>query len=135
MTNEELRQLAAIGVRERVQTIQAELSMYHEEWPELFQSATAPPLLKVSTNGHGPAPSKRASSWTPARRAAQAQRMKDRAKAKVDAFFAVPKPRRLSAATRRKLALAMKRRHASGQIARAKKRAAKERANGESATK
>lgn len=127
MTNEELRQLAAIGVRERVQTIQAELSMYHEEWPELFASATAPHLLKVSTNGHGPAP---------ARRAAQAQRMKERAKAKqdiADVVKAAIRPRRLSAATRRKLALAMKQRHASGQIARAKKRAAKERAtHGES---
>ena len=57
MTNQELRTLATVGVRERIATMQAELAVYHEEWPELF--LTVPHLLKTNGhngNGHQPAP-------------------------------------------------------------------------------
>jgi hypothetical protein len=56
MTNEELHVLAAAGLRERIATMQAELTVYHEEFPELFVSATPPQLLKAHANGNGHGP-------------------------------------------------------------------------------
>lgn len=132
MTNAELRELAAIGVTRTVAEMERLLAMYHEDWPELFLSSSPPQLLR-RPNGAA-APSSRASSWTQARRAAHSQAMKDRAAARrvlaaqaIEAA-ATKATRVFSAASRRKLALAMKRRHANGTIARAKERAAKERA-------
>lgn len=51
MTNEEIHVLAAAGLRERIATMQAELAVYHETFPELFHGSTPPQLL----NGHRPA--------------------------------------------------------------------------------
>jgi hypothetical protein len=139
MTREELHTFAAAGVAQKIATIERELAVYHKEWPELFLSATVPQLLKpVLKNGHSSngthaaidAPpsskqSKQIASWTPARRAKQARIMRRRQKAMQAAkaakrAVAGKVTRTHSAATRRKLALAMKRRHASGEIARAK---------------
>lgn len=138
MTREELHTFAAAGIALKLVAIERELAAFHKEWPELFLSPTAPQLLKAPTkngsNGHWPpiapapdrAPAKpHGGVWTPARRAAQARRIKSRMKAMQAAKLAkhaaqTPPTRVVSAATRRKMALAMKRRHASGEIARAK---------------
>jgi hypothetical protein len=96
MTNEELRELAAPGVSQRIHAIEQQLATYHQGWPELFASPTPPQLLKIplngsNGNGHQPAaaapttetaaPARRrrakrapvvdgrTTSWTPERRA------------------------------------------------------------------
>lgn len=144
MTREELHQFAAAGVAQKIAAIEKELSTYHKEWPELFLSATAPQLLKAAlkngNNTHWPigengtAPSRKTAEWTPERRAKQAAIMRKRSKAmhqakarqhaahiaKIKAGDLTPmKSRPMSEATRRKMSLAMKRRHASGEIAKA----------------
>lgn len=53
ITNEELRELAAAGVSQRIHAIEQQLAKYHKGWPELFRSATAPQLLKGHANGNG----------------------------------------------------------------------------------
>jgi hypothetical protein len=84
---------------------------------------------------------KRGGVWTPERRAKQARLMKKRSKAMHAARrakaatttrsglheIAPTAKRTISAATRRKMSLAMKRRHASGEMARARKRAERKR--------
>lgn len=136
MTKEELHSFAEAGIAQRLSAIEKELAVYHKEWPGLFISATAPQLLKATpkngSNGQWPIViTEKAARWTPERRAKQAELMRRRrAKelhaAKAAAKAAAKKTTRppLSAATRRKLALAMKRRHASGEIAAAKAKAA-----------
>jgi len=150
MTREELHTFAAAGIALKLVAIERELAAFHKEWPELFLSPTAPQLLKAPTkngsNGHwppiAPTPDRAAAisaTWTPARRAKQARLMKKvRSKqmhiarrAKRAAAKATRPTRVWSAASRRKMALAMKRRHASGEIARAKAAAAKAKAHGE----
>jgi hypothetical protein len=138
MTNEQLHELAAPGVTQRIHAIEAELASYHKEWPELF--LTAPPrLLKAGTpssngNGHRPAAPPivapaagdgRTSSWTPERRAKHARAIRRALRARKTASST---SRPMKAATKRKLSLAMKRRHASGELARARAKAAKARA-------
>jgi hypothetical protein len=146
MTKEELHSFAAAGVAQKLATMERELAGYHKEWPELFLSPTPPQLLKApaknGTNGHWPpltsaekmSAAKKA-SWTPERRALQARLMKKRSKAmhaarraKEAAAKGEQPKRTMSAEGRRKLSLSMKRRHASGEIARAVKRAKRERA-------
>lgn len=116
MTNEQLHELAATGVTLRIQAMEAELATYHKEWPELFR--TAPTLLTRLLN-----------SWTPERRAEHARPIR---RAKRTQKTARRTRRPMSAAVKRKLSLAMKRRHASGEMARARAKAAKKRgaANG-----
>jgi hypothetical protein len=53
MTTEELHELAAAGVSQRIHAIEQQLAKYHKGWPELFLSATAPQLLKAHANGNG----------------------------------------------------------------------------------
>jgi hypothetical protein len=53
MTTEELHELAAAGVSQRIHAIEQQLAKYHEGWPELFRSATPPQLLKIPMNGNG----------------------------------------------------------------------------------
>lgn len=135
MTNEQLHELAAAGVTQRIQAIEAELATYHQEWPELFLTAPSR-LLKAGTpssNGHRPAAPPiapaagdgRASSWTPERRAKHARAIRRARRAQKTARSTRPP---MKAATKRKLSLAMKRRHASGELARARATAAKKRA-------
>jgi len=53
MTNEELHELAAAGVSQRIHAIEQQLATYHRGWPELFASPTPPQLLKIPMNGNG----------------------------------------------------------------------------------
>jgi hypothetical protein len=58
MTKEQLHDLAAAGVANRVKDIERELAEYHREWPTLFLSATPPQLLAAAKkaahqNGNG----------------------------------------------------------------------------------
>lgn len=132
MTNAELHELAAAGVTQRIHAIEAELAIYHKEWPELFLTAPSR-LLKAGTpnsNGAGPAgplsgDARRTALDTSI---AQIDQMIQERKAHRPVARAKKATRTMSAATRRKMSLAMKRRHASGEMARARRRAAKKRA-------
>jgi hypothetical protein len=146
MTKEELHALARPGIRLRIGEIERELLTYFKGWPEEFVSKTPPQLLTVPTkngngNGHWPAievtAPKSQEHWSPERRAKRKlweARYRRKLKAKADAQRSVrkatadfgeavktrvlKKKRTVSAATRRKMSLNMKRRHASGEIAR-----------------
>jgi hypothetical protein len=138
MTNEQLHELAAAGVTQRIHAIEAELATYHKGWPELFL-IEPPRLLKAGTpspngNGHRPAAppivlpaagDRRTSSWTPERRAKHSRAIRRAKRAQKNVRSTRPP---MKAATKRKLSLAMKRRHASGELARARAKAAKNRA-------
>jgi hypothetical protein len=91
MTKDELRALAARGVKDRLAEIERELARMHAEFPEAFASATAPIVLAAEARPSGNGwkaehvetvrdavaeGHKRA--WTPARRAKYSRMMKKR---------------------------------------------------------
>jgi hypothetical protein len=143
MTKEQLQRFAEAGVREHMLAMERELRDYHRTWPALFKPGPPPQFVAAARkngNGNGRWPAIEAtapapepdpkntkamkSAWTPARRAKQARMMRSRLKtmqaakrAKAAAKIAANTRPPISAATRRKLALAMKRRHASGEMA------------------
>lgn len=101
MTKEQLQHLARLGVRQQLATFERILGALFKEFPEVFASETAPVLVKAElkaggndwpsfiatpaaaeTNGnwHQTASANISASWTPERRAAQAHRMRLRAK-------------------------------------------------------
>jgi hypothetical protein len=51
ITQDVLHTLAAIGVPQRLQAMEQELTAYYAEWPHLFH---APPTIAGLVNGHGP---------------------------------------------------------------------------------
>jgi hypothetical protein len=60
MTRQELHDLAAAGVANRIRDIERELAEYHREWPTLFLTPTPPQLLAAAKkaaaqNGNGAA--------------------------------------------------------------------------------
>lgn len=53
MTKDELRELATWGVRKKLQDIEQQLALYHDEFPELFISETRPVLLRAEPREDG----------------------------------------------------------------------------------
>jgi hypothetical protein len=85
ITRAELRELATVGMRERVRRLEQHLAAIWKDFPDLFLGDAPPQLLRperreAGDNGHMPAvritPPRKMSQWTPARRAAQSRRMK-----------------------------------------------------------
>lgn len=83
MTNEELRELAAAGVSQRIHAIEQQLATYHQEWPELFISPTPPILLKIHANGHQPAAAAAPAAAAPVKR--RRRKMSRQARAAISA--------------------------------------------------
>jgi len=93
MTKDELRALAALGVREKIATIERELERLFAEFPDVFAGDAVPILLRAEmrAKGNGWKPEHVATvseavarghkrAWTPERRAKYSRTMKARIK-------------------------------------------------------
>lgn len=99
MTKSDMAELARLGARTRLQTIERQLLSLYREFPEEFIGGVAPVLVSpelksegndwpsftattapTNGNGNGNGTAKHKAAWTPERRAAQSRRMKKRAR-------------------------------------------------------